>query len=83
MDDVKDRALERQGRRTGRSGGRLFLVGVLLAIPGIVLVIIDHAWSVEIGVAILLLAAIPGLIGFGLLCAGAVSRWSARHKLFA
>jgi hypothetical protein len=81
MDDVKERALERQGRRMGRYGGRLFLLGVLLAIPGLVLVIVG--WSIGLGWAILLLASIPGVIGFGLLCSGAVSRWSARHKLFA
>jgi hypothetical protein len=37
----------------------------------------------DVGVAILLLASVPGVIGFGLLTGGAVSRWAARHKLFA
>ncbi len=67
----------------GHSGTRLLLVGLVLAIPGVVLVLIDHGWSIGVGVAVLFIAAIPGAIGIGLLVSGAVSRWSARRKLYA
>ena len=80
---VKDRELERQGRRLGRSAAWLVLVGLVMAIPGVVLVLIGHGWSVGVGVAVLLIASIPATFGAGLLLSSAVSRWSARHKLFA
>ncbi len=83
MDAVRDRQLERQGKRMGHSGGWFVLIGVLIAIPGIVLVLIDHGWSVGVGTAVLLLASVPGAIGIGLLASSAIARWSARHKLFA
>jgi hypothetical protein len=83
-DDVRqDRELDRQGRRFGRSGGRLLLVGILLAIPGIVLVALDHGWSIGLGAAIILIGCVPGLWGLGLLISAGVSRWAARRKLFA
>jgi hypothetical protein len=83
MDNVKERGLERQGKRIGRSGGRLALLGLLVAIPGIVLVVIDDAWSIAVGITILLFAYVPFAIGCALLVSSAVSRWSARHKSFA
>jgi hypothetical protein len=36
-----------------------------------------------VGVAVLLLASVPGTIGFGLFTGGSIARWAARHKLFA
>ncbi len=80
---VKDRELERQGRRFGRSGGWFLLIGVLLAIPGVVLILIDHGWSVGVGIAVLLVASIPAIVGLALIASSAVSRWSARHRSFA
>jgi hypothetical protein len=80
---VADRELERQGRRMGYSASRFLLVGVVIAIPGIVLLLIDHGWSVGVGIAVLLIACIPLVVGIGLLVSSAVSRWAARRKLFA
>jgi predicted acyltransferase len=54
-----------------------------MAIAGIVLILIGHGWSVGLGIAILLLASVPGTIGFGLFTGGGIARWAARHKLFA
>jgi hypothetical protein len=78
-----DRELERQGRRLGYSASRFFLIGVAIAVPGIVLLLIDHGWSVGVGIAVLLIACIPLVVGAGLLISSAVSRWAARRKLFA
>jgi hypothetical protein len=80
---VADRELERHGRRMGHSASRFFLVGVAIAIPGIVLLLIDHGWSIGVGIAVLLIAGIPLVVGAGLLVSSAVSRWAARRKLFA
>jgi hypothetical protein len=80
---VADRELERHGRRMGYSASRFLLVGVVIAIPGIVLLLIDHGWSVGVGIAVLLIACIPLVVGIGLLVSSAVSRWAARRKLFA
>jgi hypothetical protein len=80
---VADRELERQGHRMGHSAGRFVLVGIVIAIPGIALLLIDHGWSIGVGIAVLLIASIPLVVGVGLLVSGAVSRWAARRKLFA
>ena len=80
---LADRELERQGRRMGYSASRFVLVGVAIAIPGIVLLLIDHGWSVGVGIAVCLIASIPLVIGVGLLVSSAVARWAARRKSFA
>lgn len=80
---TQDRALERQGRRMLNPGLRLLPVGLLIAVPGIVLVALGHGWSIGVGVAVLLLASIPAVIGIGLMVSASVARWAARHKLFA
>ena len=80
---VQDRELERQGRRMIGPAVRLIAVAAVMAVAGIVLIVIGHGWSIGVGVAVLLLAGVPGTIGFGLLTGGAVARWAARHKLFA
>jgi hypothetical protein len=80
---IRDQQLERQGRRMGHSAARFLSAGIVLAIPGIVLVLIDHGWSVGLGIALLFIASAPLVVGAGLLLTAGVSRWAARHKLFA
>ena len=80
---VKDRELERQGRRMIGPAVRFIAIAAALAVAGIILIVIGHGWSIGVGIAILLLAAVPGTVGFGLLSGGAVARWAARHRLFA
>jgi hypothetical protein len=62
---------------------RFFVVASLLAIPGIVLIVLDRGWSVGVGIALLLLGSIPAAVGGALLLSGSVARWAARHRLFA
>jgi hypothetical protein len=62
---------------------RFIVVATLMAAAGVVLILIGRGWSVGVGIAVLLLASVPGTVGFGLLSGGAVARWAARHKLFA
>jgi hypothetical protein len=80
---VREPGLERTGRRFGHSGGRFLLVALVIAIPGIVLVSIGHGWGTGFGIALFALASVPAVIGIALLVSGAVSRWAARHKMFA
>jgi uncharacterized membrane protein YhhN len=83
MNAVKEPQLERQGRRLGRPGGWFVAVGLIAAIPGAVLVAIDQGWTFVFGLALLALAGCPFVVGVALLAASAVSRWAARHRLFA
>jgi hypothetical protein len=84
---VHERGLERQGRRIGSSGGRFLLVGALTALPGIIMLLIGlatgHTWLWAFGIAVILIGSVPGVIGVGMLVAGGVARWHARHRLFA
>ncbi|MBV9311951.1 MAG: hypothetical protein JOZ73_14060 [Solirubrobacterales bacterium] len=82
MSSVPEPQLEREGRRLGGAGGKLLLLGLLIAIPGIVLVVIGSS-ALGFGLAVLGIAAIPGIIGAGMLLSSGVARWSARHKSFA
>jgi hypothetical protein len=80
---VKDRELERQGKRMIAPAVRFIAIAAVMAVVGVILILIGHGWSIGVGIAVLLLAGVPGIIGFGLLSGGAVARWAARHKLFA
>jgi hypothetical protein len=62
---------------------RLLVIASELAIAGIVLIIIGTGWSLGVGIAVLLIASVPGVVGVGLLTSGTVARWASRHKLFA
>jgi hypothetical protein len=59
------------------------VLGLLLVIPGIVLIVLGYGWSIGVGIAIILIGGGPAVVGGVLLLAAAVSRWSARHKSFA
>jgi hypothetical protein len=87
MNPVQEPQLERQGRRLTRTGGRWLAIGALLAVPGIVLVVVGLVasirWMWPVGIALLLIAGGPMVVAFSLLSSGTVSRWAARHNLFA
>jgi uncharacterized Tic20 family protein len=80
---VEDPVLERQGKRMIGPAIRLIAVAAVMVAAGIVLILIGHGWSVGLGIALLLLACVPGTIGFGLFTGGFIARWAARHNLFA
>jgi uncharacterized membrane protein YhhN len=80
---VREPELERQGRRLARPGGWFIVVALIPAIPGAVLVTIDERWTFAFGLALLAIASCPLVIGIALLVSSAVSRWAARHRLFA
>ena len=78
---VKDPVLERQGRRMIGPAIRFVAIAAVLAIAGVILIV--TGWSLGIGIALILLASVPGTFGIGLFTGGAVARWAARHRLFA
>jgi hypothetical protein len=84
---VKDPQLEREGRRLGGAGRGWMIGSALFLLPGIVLLVIGLAagprvlW--EVGIALLLIGGGPAVISATLAAASGVSRWAARHKLFA
>jgi hypothetical protein len=82
-----DRQLERQGRRLGRSGSWWMVLASAIAVPGLIMLIIGfaagHVWVWAVGIAILLIASLPAVIGVSLLLSAGVTRWAARRKLFA
>jgi hypothetical protein len=77
---VKDIELERQGKRIGRPALRFLLAALIIAIPGVIVLLIG---PLGIGAAILLLACLPAMVGIALLVSSGFARWAARHKLFA
>jgi hypothetical protein len=82
-DQVRDSALERQGRRMTAPALRVMLTGVLILIPGIVLVVVGETWVLGLGIALIFIGAGPIGIGLALLTSASVARWAARHRLFA
>ena len=82
-DDHVDRELDREGRRLGRPGRWLILLAVLLAVPGVFLLVVGNGAAHSVGVALVSLAGAPALAGVGLMLANAVAWWSARDKPFA
>jgi hypothetical protein len=78
---IKDPVLERQGKRMIGPAIRFVAIAVTMAVVGIVLIV--FGWSLAIGIALLLLASVPGAVGFGLFTGGSIARWAARHRLFA
>lgn len=80
---VEEPELERQGRVLGATGWRFLVLGLLAALPGGALVVFTDRSAMAIGIAVLALAGCPAVVGAGLLLSSLVTRWSARHKLFA
>jgi hypothetical protein len=80
QNSVKDRQLERQGKRMEGPAIRFLLLALIIAIPGVIVAAIG---PLGIGAAILLLASIPAAVGIALLLSSGFARWAARHKLFA
>jgi hypothetical protein len=59
------------------------LTAIALAVAGIVLLIAGHSWVQAVGIALIALAGIPAVIGFGRLSNAAMSHRAARRRPFA
>jgi Flp pilus assembly protein TadB len=75
-----DADLDRKGRGLRASSLPFLLLGVLLAVVGIILIV---AGAVVAGAVLVALALTPLLVAGGLMLPGVVSWWAARHKPFA
>jgi hypothetical protein len=81
---LREPALERLGRRLGHSARWFLAIAVPLLVVGLVLIIaVNTTWAIAFGALAILLSALPGTVGVGLLLSGMVSRWAARHRSFA
>jgi hypothetical protein len=56
------------------------LTAIALAVAGIVLLIAGDSWVQALGIALIALAGIPAVIGFGRLSNAAISRRAARRR---
>ncbi len=83
MGSVRKPELERQSRRLALPGARFTMLAVVLAVPGIVLIVVGSGWVWAVGIALLALALAPTAVAFGLLCSAAVARWASRERPFA
>lgn len=81
--NVPEPQLERQSRRFGRSGRWFFMLGLVLVVPGIVLIVLGHGWVFALGLVLLALGLVPSIVAVGLLVSGAVAHWAARRRPFA
>jgi len=80
---VPEPELEIQGRRLGGVGWRFCLLALVVAVPGILLIVLAGGWERAAGIVILALSGPLALVAAGLLLSSLVARWSARHRPFA
>jgi CHASE2 domain-containing sensor protein len=59
------------------------LVAIALAVLGVVLLVAGNSWVPAVGIALIALAGLPAVIGFGRLSNAAMSRRAARRRPFA
>lgn len=82
-ESVSEPELERKGKVFESTGVRFLLLGLVLAVPGIVLIILGSGWVFALGLVLVALALVPGAVATGLVSTGVVARWTARHRPFA
>lgn len=80
---VPEPELERQGQRLGRPAGWFLLAAVLIAVPGVVLILFTDGWAQAVGIVLVALSGPPCIVAVGLLLSSLVAHWSARHRSFA
>ena len=78
-----DRELDRSGRRLRKPGWWFLVFAVVIAAPGIVLIVVSREWGDGIGVALVALALVPAGAGAALMLSSLVAWWAARGKPFA
>jgi hypothetical protein len=81
--DMYDPRLDRSERRLGRPAWMFLALAVVVAIPGVVLILAGNSWVRAIGIAVTAMACVPALVGIGLALGSLVAWWVAREKPFA
>ncbi len=78
-----DSEVKPPGRQLSRPSIVFGLTAMALVVLGVVLLITGNSWVSALGIALVALAALPAVIGFGLISTAAVSRWATRRRPFA
>jgi hypothetical protein len=81
--NVPEPELERQGNRLEMTGARFVVLGLILAVPGVWLLVLGAGWVFALGLALIALALVPAVVAVACLLSGVVARWAARHRPFA
>ena len=58
-------------------------MAAVIAAPGVVLIVAGSGVADEIGAVLVVLAAVPAVVGAGQVLSGLVAWWAARGKPFA
>jgi len=78
-----DPEVEPPGRQLSKPSIVFGLTAIALAVVGIVLLITGHSWVQAVGIALIALAGIPAVIGFGRLSYAAMAHRAARRRPIA
>lgn len=81
--EVSEARLERNSRRFGKSGGWFLAACLIIAVPGIVLIVLGHSWVFALGLALVAIALVPGIVAGGLAVLQRRAHWAARRRPFA
>lgn len=81
--DVREPQLAGASGRLGRTGRSFLGLSLIVGVPGVMLIILGHAWVFAVGLALLAIAFSPMIVAAGLLLSSAVANWAARHRPFA
>lgn len=75
--------LERARRRLSRPARAFWLLALPREAPGVVPLVLGHGWVSALGIALVVLEALPLIVAVGLGIAGTVAWSAARRKPFA
>jgi hypothetical protein len=81
--ETQRRPPDHADRRLAGPAWRFLALAVVVALPGIVLILVGGTWVRAIGIAVTVMACVPALVALGLLVGSLVSWWVARGKPFA
>ena len=82
-DQTADPAIEPPGRQLSKPSIVFGLTAIALAALGVVLLVAGNSWVPAVGIALIALAGLPAVIGFGRLSNAAISHRAARRRPFA
>ena len=80
---VPEAQLARQSRRFGHAGGWFLAIGLIVGVPGIVLIVLGPSWMPALGPALVAIAFVPWIVALSLLLSSAAAHWTARRRPFA
>jgi CHASE2 domain-containing sensor protein len=82
-DQTAGSQLEPHARQLSKSSIVFGLTAIALVVLGVVLLVAGDSWVPVLGIALIALAGIPAVIGFGRLSYAAMSHRAARRRPFA